>query len=760
MYERTDQARAVATYERLVADFGDQRDVAIEARARLAALQPTTVRGPAERLITNDRTLGGVGAPRWSPNGRYVIGMRLRGSEFDGDGLYLLTVDNAGGRVVFERAPGFSVGFWGFSPDSQRFAAMMPEAVPQSVMARIIRGEIESALVAAPGVLVVGSVAAGATPTVVDIPEMAGVNAFEPFTNPLAWSPDGRWLAVAMPVSPVRTHEIQILNVATGELRSLGFRAAGSFDLTWSPDGRDVLVHAGTSSAQELRLITVATGEVRSLPLPGAPGARLRVSGWTDNRHVQVRHIDPQVPEAEDTFLLSVDSGASRRTCTGQAFALAGTGGTPGATSDICREVTSDGAQQVVWQQASKRLVVRNLSTGDERPLTSGSGEEYYGSLSPDGRVEVFVSNRDGRWGLYAAEIAGAPVATPVRLSTFEDMPTGFSLVRWTSDGFIANLGYNESNIIRVDVDATGRATGNAERLTQDGILNHTPAISPDGRRIAYWSRHGSRFGLAVMDSDGSNERLLFEALSDPGGLPPSWRSTSEVIFTIPAWPQPVNFVEPPPGTPATRTLMSLNVVTGQASPIAELNDWRWWQAQPKYVAALNEILYVDDGFRTLMARSLVDGRRRVVVTFDGEAEVDSFLASPDGGKVVYQLAQRYSSGRACFSREPRPVQRVDDMITSCEIGLLNPATGERAVLATPRTPTAFTAWSPDGRLLQTGRRQKQVMDTTTAALQTLFEQNGRLNVDGPASWSPDGTFILLSDQTQRFEWRQWSGVR
>jgi Tol biopolymer transport system component len=768
-YERLgQQVEARAAFERVVKNYADSGVVLAVARERLAAMQAGAA-GPSERVITTDRTLGGIGVQRWSPDGRMVIGIRLGGSEFDGSGLYLRNVETAAGRVLFSRAPGYFPGAWEFSPDGRRFAALMPQVVPQSVIADALRSGAGTATITSPGVLIVGGVDAADQPRVLEIPAMATVNPFANPSRPLAWSPDGRWLALAMPDSPVRTYEIHIMNAATGELRPLGLRAQSAVELHWSPSGRELLIHApgGAKGVGALHVIAVASSERRSLPLPGEEGARVRVLRWGTGGEIAVGSANAATPQVEDIYLINDVDGRHRKVCAGQA-ADSWSGGHPNASADLCREVTSDGRRQLVWLHASKRLVIRDLSSGVDRPLTSGAGgEEYFGRLSPDDRLVVFLSNRDGRWGLFSAEIARAPVSRPSRLSVFEEMPTSFARATWTSDGFIASVSRNVSNIVKVNVDpASGKATGDQfEHLTQDGNLNHTPAISPHGQKVVYWTRHNTRFGIGVMDSNGSNERLVFDAGHEYGGLQPTWRSASEVVFTVPvAGASPAQLYNQPWGTPLSRTLMSFNTTTGVAGSIAEIPDIPRIGGRIQYLAATQDVMYLDSDFRTLKARSLVNGLTRVVATFPGETEVESFLASPDGRRIAYALARRYESGRACFSKGSSPVATVDQIAVPCEIAELTLDTGERKVMATMpgqgANVPALLAWSPDGRFLLYGGGRPQVLDTTNGDRWPLLPPGVPLNWDRTASWSPDGTFIVLTNRSEHFEWRQWTGVR
>jgi Tol biopolymer transport system component len=771
-YERLGQpAEAQATYERVLKDYANNATIVTPARARLAALQ-IAGSGPTERLITNDRTLGGLGLQHWSPDGRYVIGVQLTSSEFAPSALVLRDVATANVRSLTKSA---QLGFVAFSPDSRRFAAIGSQIPAQSVIAENIRGNVGLSAVTMPGALVVGSVAIGGPPIVIDIPAMAvsiqpnSIVQYEPWTKPLAWSADGGSLAYALPVSPAHSFDLEVMDVGTGARRALGLHVTGSPDLTWSPSGAELLVntatHVGTTG--ELRLINVATLASRVLPAPGASGARLRIVCWNANGDLVVQYAGPATPQGvvrgmEDSFLLAVGDGRARKTCSGRAG-----GGQPDAADDMCGEVTRDGTRQLIWQSATKRLMLRDLATGADRPLTTASGEEYFGRLAPNDRYVVFASNRDGQghWGLFAADVAAQPVTRPTRLSTFDDRPGNFDIVAWTADGFIANDTRSESNILRVNIEAvTGKVLG-TERLTQDGIFNFTGAISPDNKRIVYWSRHGSRFGIAVMDSNGSNERLILETPQDSSGLQPTWRSTTEVIFTAPppAADWGANFKATLDLPPVTRALMSLNISTGAVTKIGELSGMPRIMALPQFLPASGDIVALDPDYKTLRSRSVLDGSSRVLATFSGTADVDSFLVSPDGKRIAYVLAQRYDNGRACFSRNG-PVPSVDAMLTNCEAGILTIATGERTQLTGLRSPQAdvpgLVTWSPDGRFLIIGKGRPQLLDTTTGQMSPMIPPPAPLNWDRTASWSTDSSFLVITDKSTRFQLRQWNGMK
>ncbi|NHC46452.1 TolB family protein [Motilibacter aurantiacus] len=100
-------------------------------------------------------------------------------------------------------------------------------------------------------------------------------------TSNLQFSPDGRWLAFDLsrtrPNRPATPHDIVVLDLATGDFRTLLSGRTGPF--SWSPDSRRIAVAAGGGLANELPgpqrrtvVVDVATGGLTELARPGARG--------------------------------------------------------------------------------------------------------------------------------------------------------------------------------------------------------------------------------------------------------------------------------------------------------------------------------------------------------------------------------------------------------------------------------------------------------------------------------------------------------
>ena len=56
---------------------------------------------------------------------------------------------------------------------------------------------------------------------------------------------------------------------------------------------------------------------------------------------------------------------------------------------------------------------------------------------------------------------------------------------------------------------------GNAERVTFNGSYNISPALSPDGRTLAYVNRNGSAFRLTTLDLSNGIVQTLSDTVDD-----------------------------------------------------------------------------------------------------------------------------------------------------------------------------------------------------------------------------------------------------
>jgi Tol biopolymer transport system component/DNA-binding winged helix-turn-helix (wHTH) protein len=149
------------------------------------------------------------------------------------------------------------------------------------------------------------------------------------------------------------------------------------------------------------------------------------------------------------------------------------------------------------------------------RNLTHNTARDGAPSFSPNGREIVFSSNRDGNSGLFQLYVMNADGGN-VR-QVYRSEGTSVSPV-WLPDGetiVFANdkEGGRRGNFEIFTVNAGG---GKVERrLTSRNNYDSEPAISPDGKHIAFTSRGDGNSEIYVMNADGTNLSRLTRNLAD-----------------------------------------------------------------------------------------------------------------------------------------------------------------------------------------------------------------------------------------------------
>ena len=158
--------------------------------------------------------------------------------------------------------------------------------------------------------------------------------------------------------------------------------------------------------------------------------------------------------------------------------------------------------------EAGKAVVmVQDVGTGARRAVATFKGSNSAPAWAPDGRHLAVTLSRDGPAQLYLLDLEGDSLR---RLATSTSIDTEAS---FAPDGqslfFVSDRG-GGPQVYRMPV-AAGLLSSPAERVTFSGNYNISPAISPDGRMLAYVNR-GSGFRVMVMPLDGNAPPL---AVSD-----------------------------------------------------------------------------------------------------------------------------------------------------------------------------------------------------------------------------------------------------
>jgi TolB protein len=166
------------------------------------------------------------------------------------------------------------------------------------------------------------------------------------------------------------------------------------------------------------------------------------------------------------------------------------------------------------FRTGDTEIFVIDPDSGDARNLTrSPKSEERYPSWSPDGKWVAFNSDRDGTHNLYIIGVDGKHL----RQLTREKRGVEAGMQSWTADGkwiYFGLFGKGEPRMCRIAPDGTN-FTGVGKGID--------PAVSPDGKSIAFAKNLADGHHLYIMDADGSNVRQLTSKGNRFGGVHAAW---------------------------------------------------------------------------------------------------------------------------------------------------------------------------------------------------------------------------------------------
>jgi Tol biopolymer transport system component len=698
--EKDGRPEARLTYEHVVRDYPDSGEPFTVAQSRLAALpggRGAAASSPADRspfeMLDMSFVPDYVSRSGMSPNGRMAAYPNNTYTQI------LLHLFPAGpDRVLADLGGSRLRGALAWAPDSQSLAFHTHDAETNRADVRVV------------------SIATGTLRTLMSWDDPTRTPAI---AEGLSWSPDSQSVAFS------RAGEVRLAALRGGEPRLLDSTEVKALNqgpnrfFLWSPDGHRLafpLLQA-SEAVSGVRVIDINT--FAAFTLPTADVGRVELVKWTSSDEICYR-------KGSSVFLAPV-SGGDVRTVSWSA-------------GDTWIDVTPDAAWLVLQKGDTKRLVLHRVADGSERPATTGPGQELHATLSPDGRLISFASNRDGKWGFYVAAIDRAPEAHPLRLSMLSGVPTDRAdgQAEWSNETGTLSKGftYIEQNVYRLPMDPTsGRAAGDPQRLTVSWPTNTRPAVSPDGRRIAFVHTTGPSSGIDIVDASGTHERVLVDAHRD---TKLRWRSPEQLLFNEGAGtraglgPQFVMF--------DVKTGVQQALTLPMDTSSQGLVDWT-------YVPGRDEILYVTrpasipaTGPYVFRLYAVRDGSDRIVTTRD---HADFF---PGASSLAIDLEGRrvaYLSGGTIH---------IVDLADA----------GKDVAVGSNINPTALS-WAPDGSHLAYCRPNGRCEALNVESGQSsplLMSPGTNPNVRWfDASWDPNGSFLALTGVSNRSEWHAFSGV-
>ncbi len=323
----------------------------------------------------------------------------------------------------------------------------------------------------------------------------------------LAWSPDGKFLAIVDRDSSKGPYSIFLLSVETGEKRKLTSPPAqvvGDSQPAFSPDGRILAFNRQDSSG---------IGDIYLLPVAGGEARRLT----TDNRAIGGL---AWTPDCREIVFASVRAGSNAlwrvRTSGGEPERVAGAGQNAMSPSVSLQQnrlaYTEAFANSNIW-----RLEIPGQ--GSSQPpvkLISSTRFDVNPQFSPDGKKIAFVSTRSGSWEIWVCESEGS---NALQLTHFDGPLAGSP--RWSPDG--QRIAFDSRPEGHADIFVIGAQGGSPRRLTTETSEDIVPSWSRDGRWIYFSSNRTGSLQIWKIPAEGGHAIQLtkgggFESFEAPDG--------------------------------------------------------------------------------------------------------------------------------------------------------------------------------------------------------------------------------------------------
>ena len=470
-----------------------------------------------------------------------------------------------------------------------------------------------------------------------------------PYRPDVGFTPDGSlvtvWVRLTDPASGVQTDGWTVPTIG-GQLRPYMDRYAPNVAaVDWSPDGRR-LVYQTSDPGDPMFVHDLEQRTSRQL-LVSNSGVHNHFPVWSPDGAF-VYFVSGFPPDQMDVWRIRAGGGTPERLTHHASQVVCPT--FVDSRTLLYLATADDGSGPWVHALDVERRASQRVNTGVD-PYTSIAS-------SADGRRIVGAVSRSTS-GLWRAAIGESPideshavhVAVPTTHGSSPRFGPDYVLYRASTAG----------------ADGIWRL-GETQKPTElwngrDGRIVAAPAISPNGRRIAFVARRGDVTRLHVMNADGSGVRQLTEELDVRGS--PAWspngqwiavaanRGGQPALFKLPIdGGAPVllvkGFALDPVWSPSGRFLIYSGADVGTTFPLQAVTADGTSYPLPAFVLSRGArrvaFLGGDDAVvmlkgdmtrKELWVRDLKTGRERQLTAL-GRLTIGDFDISPDGRELVF----------------------------------------------------------------------------------------------------------------------------
>ena len=133
----------------------------------------------------------------------------------------------------------------------------------------------------------------------------------------------------------------------------------------------------------------------------------------------------------------------------------------------------------------------------------------------------------EGTYGIYTLDLATNEVA--LIYSTNDEAYTSALQLNTAGDTLVFAQKIGGSSDNNTEIFTIGVDGGNLKRVTSNSFWDLYPAWSPDGTQIAFLSKREKDLDIYVMNTDGSNQRKLYDSGSNDADI--DWAGDT-IVFT------------------------------------------------------------------------------------------------------------------------------------------------------------------------------------------------------------------------------------
>ena len=357
----------------------------------------------------------------------------------------------------------------------------------------------------------------GQRPGSLRIIPFTGLSGFEDFA---AFSPDGKQLAYAWNGGAGSTRHIYVKLIGAGTPLQLTHDSLSDGDPAWSPDGRYIAFirySPGLKGRSEVISIPAFGGPERRLggALAAVSSRRLiwsRQLTWSpDGKSVMIgERLSPEEPVG--LFLISSESGRKYRLTSPPRGSW---GNTDPAFSPDGRTLAFVRWSSIL-NEGMGDIYLQSLNAAEAWRLTFDGVNIQGLAWKPDGRNIVFSSWRSGVPTLWKAPVSGGEITALAGIGEDANAPSlspRGNLLAYTRSE-------TNANIWSVHVTPAGRVEGTPTKLISGTGIQADDEFSPDGKRIAFVSNRSGDMEIWLADAEGSNAAQLTSFRGPSTGTP------------------------------------------------------------------------------------------------------------------------------------------------------------------------------------------------------------------------------------------------